>query len=65
MTDDEKVERLIAEGVFEDNLPEDYQDVVRGLTPNEVEAISSINKRFQQVEKLKPDEPGIDRYAKF
>jgi hypothetical protein len=65
MTDDEKVQRLIDEGVFDAELPDDYRDVIKALTPNEVEAISSINKRVQQVQKLKPGDPGIDRYAKF
>jgi hypothetical protein len=65
--DEAKVARLIAEGVFTEDLAEDedYEAVVAGLTPDEVEVISSINKRFKLVKKLKPDDPGIESFGKF
>lgn len=51
-SDDEKVERLIREGVLEAEAPDAYKDVVRGLTPDELEIISSVNKQLQQVADL-------------
>jgi hypothetical protein len=63
--DEAKLQRLIDEGVFDPGLPDDYGDVIRGLTPDEVEVISSINKRLQLVERLGPDEPDIKMYTKF
>jgi len=53
--DEAKLQRLIDEGVFDPDLPEPYRDVVRALTPNEVEAISSINKRLKQVQQVVND----------
>jgi hypothetical protein len=63
--DEAKVDRLIAEGVFDENLPADYRAVVGGLTPDEVEVISSINKRFELVHQLNPEDPGIENFGHF
>lgn len=63
--DEAKLQRLIDEGVFDADLPEPYRDVVRALTPNEVEAISSINKRLLQVQGLVTGEVMFGPFTKF
>ena len=65
MTDDEKLQRLIDEGVFDPGLPEEYKAVIRGLTPNEVEVISSINKRLVHVEQLIERRVAFGPFTKF
>jgi hypothetical protein len=60
-TDDEKLERLIREGVVDADLPDAYKDAINGLTPDEVEVISSIGKRFRLAGKVEglPDEDAV------
>ena len=66
MTDDEKLQRLIDEGVFDPELlPEEYEAIIRGLTPNEVEVISSINKRMLHVEQLIERGEPVANFGKF
>jgi len=50
--DEAKLQRLIDEGVFDEGLPEPYREVIKALTPDEVEIISSINKRLVGVQEL-------------
>jgi hypothetical protein len=65
MTDDEKLERLFVEGVFDRELPAEYQEVVKALTPNEVEAISSITKRLNQVQGFLTEDRVYGPFTKF
>jgi hypothetical protein len=63
--DEAKLQRLIDEGVFDPELPEEYADVIRGLTPDEVEVISSINKRLLLVQEKVPGVEAFGPVTKF
>jgi hypothetical protein len=55
------LERLQAEGLIRNDLPEDHQAVVDSLTDDEVEIIISVNRRLDEADEshgLAPAPPG-------
>jgi hypothetical protein len=54
------VQRLLAEGFVIDNpdsLPKAYEDVIEGLTPDEVALLIDVTRRLERAQASAPEQP--------